>query len=81
MKASVRQEEMLQTILEAVGGKLRQLRKDMGYASHADFASDHDLPRIQYWRIEKVKAQSEKPEAPLTPKRKEVVMASSPHFG
>jgi len=29
-----------------------ELRKKKGYTSHEDFALDHDIPRVQYWRIE-----------------------------
>lgn len=32
-----------------------ELRKKKGYTSHEDFAFDHDIPRVQYWRIEKGK--------------------------
>ncbi len=46
----------LKTILEQIGMKLRSLREEKGYDSIKDFASDHDLPMIQYWRIEKGKA-------------------------
>ncbi|MCX8491329.1 MAG: helix-turn-helix transcriptional regulator [Cyclobacteriaceae bacterium] len=33
--------------------KLMELRKQKGYTSHEDFAFDHDIPRVQYWRLEK----------------------------
>lgn len=46
----------LKSILEQIGTKLRDLREEKGYESIKDFASDHDLPMIQYWRIEKGKA-------------------------
>jgi transcriptional regulator with XRE-family HTH domain len=46
----------LKTILEQIGSKLRQLREEKGYDSIKEFALDHDLPMIQYWRIEKGKA-------------------------
>ena len=39
-----------------IGAKLTSLRKKKGYTSHEDFASDFQLPRVQYWRIEKGKA-------------------------
>lgn len=32
-----------------------EMRKKRGYTSHEDFAFDHDIPRVQYWRIEKGK--------------------------
>jgi len=49
-------EELLKETLERIGSKLTELRKAKGYSSHEDFAYDYDLPRVQYWRIEKGKA-------------------------
>jgi transcriptional regulator with XRE-family HTH domain len=46
----------LNNILENIGTKLQGLREQKGYDSIKDFAHDHDLPLIQYWRIEKGKA-------------------------
>lgn len=46
----------LDSILEVIGRKLLDLRIKKGYKSHADFAKDHALPRIQYWRMEKGKS-------------------------
>jgi hypothetical protein len=43
-------------LLRVVGLKLTDLRRQKGYSSHEDFARDFDLPRIQYWRLEKGKA-------------------------
>lgn len=40
-------------ILEVIGHHLKQLRLAKGYTSQEDFAFDHDLPRVQYWRMEK----------------------------
>lgn len=51
----VKEEEILSNLLERVGAKLTDLRKQKGYTSHEDFAFDHDIPRVQYWRIEKGK--------------------------
>ena len=51
MKASV-----LTSILLRIGGALSMLRIKMGYSSIKDFALDHNLSLIQYWRIEKGKA-------------------------
>jgi len=36
-----------------IGEKLRHLRIKAGYISYEDFAHDHNLPRVQYWRMEK----------------------------
>jgi transcriptional regulator with XRE-family HTH domain len=48
-------EEPLKNTLERIGTKLTDLRKQKGYSSHEDFAYDYDIPRVQYWRIEKGK--------------------------
>ena len=44
---------LLEPTLEKVGKKLTELRIARGYKSHETFALDHDLPRVQYWRMEK----------------------------
>jgi transcriptional regulator with XRE-family HTH domain len=49
-------EELLKNTLVRIGTKLTYLRKKKGYSSHEDFAFEYDLPRVQYWRIEKGKA-------------------------
>jgi transcriptional regulator with XRE-family HTH domain len=46
----------LKSILEQIGEKLRGLREEKGYDSIKEFALEHELPMIQYWRIEKGKA-------------------------
>jgi transcriptional regulator with XRE-family HTH domain len=48
-------EDTLKITLERIGSKLTDLRKQKGYTSHEDFAYDFDIPRVQYWRIEKGK--------------------------
>jgi transcriptional regulator with XRE-family HTH domain len=40
-------------ILKKIGSELRELRIQKGYSSYETFAFDNDLPRMQYWRIEK----------------------------
>ena len=45
-----------QSLLKKIGEGLTILRKKKGYDSISEFASDHSLPMIQYWRIEKGKA-------------------------
>ncbi len=52
----MKEKEALDTILKKIGAKLKYLRIKLGYTSHEDFAYDHDIPRMQYWRIEKGKA-------------------------
>jgi hypothetical protein len=51
----VKKEKLLPCTLEVVGKKLIELRKEKGYKSHETFALDHELPRVQYWRLEKGK--------------------------
>jgi transcriptional regulator with XRE-family HTH domain len=54
-KSNVVKEEALKNTLERIGTKLTDLRKQKGYSSHEDFAYDYEIPRVQYWRIEKGK--------------------------
>lgn len=46
----------LQNIMGEIGHALADLRLQKGYDSIKDFTLKHDLPMIQYWRIEKGKA-------------------------
>jgi predicted transcriptional regulator len=39
-------------ILE-IGEKLKKIRIEKGYSSHEFFAWENNLPRVQYWRMEK----------------------------
>lgn len=48
--------EPFNLLLTDIGNRLTELRKKRGYKSHENFAWDHDLPRAQYWRLEKGKA-------------------------
>jgi transcriptional regulator with XRE-family HTH domain len=45
-----------QDLLKEVGSRLTELRKQKGFKSHESFALAYDLPRVQYWRLEKGKA-------------------------
>ena len=36
-----------------IAEKLKELRIEKGYSSHENFAWDHEVNRVQYWRIEK----------------------------
>jgi transcriptional regulator with XRE-family HTH domain len=49
---TVKEEEVLQQLTERIGKKFEELRKKKGYSSYESFAFDHNLPRMQYWRIE-----------------------------
>lgn len=42
-------------ILQNIGEKLRDLRIKNGYTSYESFAFDYEIPRMQYWRMEKGK--------------------------
>lgn len=43
-------------LLTSVGGRLADLRKKKGFNTIKNFTEHYDLPEIQYWRIEKGKA-------------------------
>jgi hypothetical protein len=54
MKQKVRPPKYSYTItLATIGDKLTELRVSKGYSTRLDFTTDHDLPHIQYWRMEK----------------------------
>lgn len=35
-----------------ISERLKELRKEKGYTSYETFATDYDLDRKQYWRVE-----------------------------
>jgi len=35
-----------------ISERIKELRKELGYTSYETFATDHDLDRKQYWRVE-----------------------------
>ncbi len=39
--------------LENLGKRLKEVRKEQGYANYEQFAFDNELPRAQYGRYEK----------------------------
>jgi hypothetical protein len=51
-----KQSKSLYYTLENIGIWLSELRAAKGYDTIKEFAIDHDLPLIHYWRIEKGKA-------------------------
>lgn len=51
----VKEDELLNLTLKQIGQRLADLRKQAGYSSYENFAFDHNLPRMQYWRMEKGK--------------------------
>jgi hypothetical protein len=46
----------LQALLQRIGSGLSLLREKKGFVNISDFANAYNLPVIQYWRIEKGKA-------------------------
>ena len=38
--------------IKLIASKIKQLRIDAGYSSHENFAWEHELSRVQYWRVE-----------------------------
>lgn len=36
-----------------IASKIKRLRIQRGYTSYETFAYDNELPRVQYWRMEK----------------------------
>ncbi|MGB1307678.1 MAG: helix-turn-helix domain-containing protein [Oceanihabitans sp.] len=36
-----------------IAKKIKQLRIEKGYVSNEFFAWEHNIPRVQYWRMEK----------------------------
>jgi transcriptional regulator with XRE-family HTH domain len=45
-----------QSVSKFIGGGLSKLRKKKGFSTVKDFAVRYKLPEIQYWRMEKGKA-------------------------
>lgn len=43
-------------VLAEIGAKLVELRQKKGHSTIKEFTLNYDLPEIQYWRIEKGKA-------------------------
>ncbi len=36
-----------------IAKRIKTLRIEKGYSSHEFFAWEHEIPRVQYWRMEK----------------------------
>ncbi|MBI1289496.1 MAG: XRE family transcriptional regulator [Flavobacteriales bacterium] len=36
-----------------IAAHIKKLREEAGYTSHESFAYDHEINRMQYWRLEK----------------------------
>ena len=52
----MKSEKVFKEFLLDVGTKLTELREEKGYSTIKEFVTKFDLPEIQYWRIEKGKA-------------------------
>jgi hypothetical protein len=39
--------------IQKIGNRLKQLRVAKGFTSYEDFAWEHEINRVQYWRMEK----------------------------
>lgn len=39
--------------IQKIATKIKKLRKEKGFTSYETFAFEHDINRVQYWRIEK----------------------------
>jgi hypothetical protein len=52
----MRTDKAFKNILADVGNQLADLRVKKGYPTIKSFAQKYDLPEIQYWRIERGKA-------------------------
>ena len=39
--------------LEKIGLKLKKIRIENGFSSYENFAYQNDIPRVQYWRMER----------------------------
>ena len=45
-------EDFIQSEIDKISEKIKQLRKDSGYTSYETFAYDNEINRVQYWRVE-----------------------------
>jgi transcriptional regulator with XRE-family HTH domain len=43
-------------VLAAIGRRLAEMRENKGYSTIKEFTAKFDLPEVQYWRMEKGKA-------------------------
>ncbi len=51
--ATKKKKELLDDRIVSISKRLQKLRKDAGYTSYENFALEKELPRVQYWRMEK----------------------------
>ncbi len=43
----------MDTRIQQIADRVRQIRKSRGYVSYDYFAWENQIPRVQYWRMEK----------------------------
>jgi transcriptional regulator with XRE-family HTH domain len=48
-----KKDDYIEIQLENLGKRIREVRKEKGYANYEQFAFDNELPRAQYGRYEK----------------------------
>ena len=46
-------EEKHDKTIKIIASKLKKIRIEKGFSSYENFAYQNDLPRVQYWRMEK----------------------------
>ena len=51
-----RNDNVFNGLLVEIGNQLAELRIKKGYPTLNEFVNKYDLPQVQYWRIEKGKA-------------------------
>lgn len=39
--------------MQKIANRLKELRKKAGFSNYENFAWEHDIGRVQYWRMEK----------------------------
>ncbi len=49
----VKDDDFTKAQLENLANRLKEVRREKGYANYEQFAFDHELPRAQYGRYEK----------------------------
>lgn len=52
-KKSTPQKKALHPKIKQIANKLEKIRIEKGYTSYENFAIDHGISRMQYWRMEK----------------------------
>lgn len=53
VKQKKKEEKVLDPRIKSIAAKLEQMRIEKGYTSYENFAIEHGISRMQYWRMEK----------------------------